>query len=62
VPGHGKIVENEGADESARTGSECPFIGLELVCFILEGVVKTAIRDWMNTVRNTGSPCMDINM
>jgi hypothetical protein len=24
-------------------------MGLELVCFILEGVAKTAIRDWMNT-------------
>jgi hypothetical protein len=49
VPGNGKIVENEVADESARTGSECPFIGLELVCFILEVVAKTTVRDWMNT-------------
>jgi hypothetical protein len=49
VPARGEIVENEVADESARTGSECPFIGLELVCFISEGVGKTAIRDWMKT-------------
>jgi hypothetical protein len=49
VPSHGEVVENEVAEKSARTGSECPFMGLELVCFILEGVAKTAIRDWMNT-------------
>jgi hypothetical protein len=60
VPGHGEIMENEVAGELARIGSECPFIRLELVCFILEGVLKTAIKNWMNT--NTGSPYMDINM
>jgi hypothetical protein len=59
VPGHREIEENEVAHKSARTGSECPFIGLELISIIPEGA---AIRDWMNAIKNTDSSYMDINM
>jgi hypothetical protein len=30
------------------TGSQHPFIGLELVCDISIGIAKRAVRDWMN--------------
>jgi ribonuclease HI len=48
VPGHEGIVENETADQLARTGSEHPFIGPEPVCGISVGVAKKAVRDWTN--------------
>jgi hypothetical protein len=42
-----EIEGNENADQLAKTGSECPFIGFELACGISVGVVKRAIKDWM---------------
>jgi hypothetical protein len=49
VPGHG--------NETARTGSEHPFIGPEPACGISIGVAKKAVRDWTNgNHKNTGHP------
>jgi hypothetical protein len=53
VPGHEGIVGNETADKSARTRSEHPFIGPEPICGISIGVVKKAVRDWMNRNHKT---------
>jgi hypothetical protein len=40
VPDHERIVDNERADQLARTGSEHPFIGPEPACGISVGVSK----------------------
>jgi hypothetical protein len=47
VPGHEGIVDNETADQLARTGSEHPFTGPEPACGISIGVAKKAVRAWM---------------
>jgi ribonuclease HI len=49
VPGREGIVANENADQLAKLGSECPFIGLEPVFGISVGVAKKAVRDWTNS-------------
>jgi hypothetical protein len=36
------------ADQLAKLGSECPFIGPEPACGISEGNAKKAVRDWTN--------------
>jgi hypothetical protein len=48
VPGHEGIIENEMADQLARTGSEHLFIGPEPVCSISIGVAKKAVTDCTN--------------
>jgi hypothetical protein len=46
VPGHGGIEGNEVANQLAKLGSECPFIGPEPACGISVGIAKRAVRDW----------------
>jgi hypothetical protein len=47
----------ETANELAKLGSECPFIGPELAFGISVGVAKKVVRDWTNRDhKNTGSP------
>jgi hypothetical protein len=50
---HEGIEGNEIADQLAKLGSECPFIGPEPVCGIS---AKKAVRDWTETIKNTGNP------
>jgi hypothetical protein len=45
MPGHESIVDDENADQLAKLGFECPFIGPEPACGISVGVAKKAIRD-----------------
>jgi hypothetical protein len=56
VPGHEGIESNEIADQLVKLRSECPFIGPELACGISAGIVKKAVRDWTETIKNTGNP------
>jgi hypothetical protein len=46
VPGHERIEGNETADQVAKLGSECPFIGSEPAYGISAGTAKNAVRDW----------------
>jgi hypothetical protein len=46
--GHEAIVGNETADQLAKLGSECPFIGHEPACSSSVKVAKKAARDWTN--------------
>jgi ribonuclease HI len=48
VPGDAGIEGNEIADQLAKLGSECPFIGPEPACGISVGIAKRAVRDWTN--------------
>jgi hypothetical protein len=48
VPGHEGIVDNEMADQLARTRSEHPFTEPKPACGISIEVAKKAVRDWMN--------------
>jgi hypothetical protein len=48
MPGHEDIEDNETADQLAKLGSECPFIGFEPTCSISAGISKKAVRDWTN--------------
>jgi hypothetical protein len=48
VPGHEGTEGNEVADQRAKLGSECPFIGPEPACGISAGTAKKAVRDWTN--------------
>jgi hypothetical protein len=48
VPGHEDIEGNKTADQRAKLGSECPFIGPEPACGISAGIAKKAVRDWTN--------------
>jgi hypothetical protein len=50
VPHHEEIDGNKMADQLAKLGSECPFIGPEPACNISMGVAKKAVRDW--AIRN----------
>jgi hypothetical protein len=56
VPGHEVIEGKETADQLAKFGSEYPFIGPEPACGISVGVAKKAVRDWTETVKDTGNP------
>jgi hypothetical protein len=47
-PGHEGIEGNEIANQVAKLGSECPFMGPEPACGISAGITKTAVRDWAN--------------
>jgi hypothetical protein len=56
VPGH-EGAGNETADHLARTGSEHSFTGTEPACGISFGVIKRAVKDWMNKhISNNGNP------
>jgi hypothetical protein len=46
VPGHRDVEGIKTADQLARLGSECSFIGPEPVCDISAGFAKKAARDW----------------
>jgi hypothetical protein len=48
VPGYEGIVGNKTADQLAKFGSKCPFIGPEPACGISVEVAKKAVRDWTN--------------
>jgi ribonuclease HI len=56
VQGPKSTEVNETADQLAKLGYECPFIGPEPACNISVRVAKTAVRDWTETNKNTGSP------
>jgi hypothetical protein len=46
--GHEGIVDNETADQLAKTGCEHPFLGPEPACGTSIGVGKKVVRSWMN--------------
>jgi hypothetical protein len=52
VSGH-RGIEGNTADQLARLGSKCPFIGPEPACGISAGMPR---RDWKETIKSTGSP------
>jgi hypothetical protein len=57
MPDHGGITDNETADQIAKFGSECPFVGPEPACGISVRVAKKAVRDWTNRDhKNTRNP------
>jgi ribonuclease HI len=56
VPGHRGMEGNETADQLARLGSECPFIGPEPACGTSAGIIKKAVKDWTESNRHTGCP------
>jgi ribonuclease HI len=43
---HEGTVSNEAADQLAKLGSKCLFIGPQPACSILVGVATKAVRDW----------------
>jgi hypothetical protein len=45
VSGHKCNVANETADQLAKLGSECLFVGPHPACCISAGVAKKAVRD-----------------
>jgi hypothetical protein len=53
VPGHECTKSNETADQLAKLGSECPFIGPEQACAISAGIAQKAVRDWTETIKKT---------
>jgi ribonuclease HI len=56
VPGHRRLEGNGIADQLAKLGTECPFMGPEPAYGISAGVAKKVARDWTKTTKNTGSP------
>jgi hypothetical protein len=48
VPGHEGVVGKETANQLAKLGSECPFIGPKPACSVSVGVAKKAVGDWTN--------------
>jgi hypothetical protein len=56
VPDQEGTEGNKTADQLAKYGSECFFIGPEPACSIPAGIAKRAVRDWTETIKNTGNP------
>jgi hypothetical protein len=48
VLGDKGVEDNETADQLARLGFECLFIGPERACGISSGIAKKTVRDWTN--------------
>jgi hypothetical protein len=48
MPGHRGTEDKEAANQLARLGSECNFIGPEPAGTISAGIAKKAVRDWTN--------------
>jgi ribonuclease HI len=56
VPGHKGTEGNETSDQLAKLGSKCPFKGPKPACDISAGIAKKGVRDWTETIKNTGNP------
>jgi ribonuclease HI len=56
VPSHKGIEGNKTVDQLARLGFECLFIGPEPAYSISAETAKQAVKDWTQTIKNTGSP------